>query len=467
MTQIPIVSGIYADASPDFRTSYPVNMVPVPKIQGISEGYLRNADGIVQTGTGPGATRGGIEWDGVCYRVMGTKLVSVSSDGTVTTIGDVGSGSHVSMAYSFSYLAIASGGNLFLYDKTTLTQVTDVDLGTAIDVVWVDGYFMTTDGENLVVTELNNPFSVGPLKYGSSEVDPDPIKCLVKLRNEIYAVNRYTIEVFTNVGGNNFPFSRINGAQVTRGTVGTHTATKFLDGVAFIGGGKGESIGVYLANGGGSTKISTREIDETLKRYTDAELANIYVETVTDVGHDILMIHTPGGTHCFDGPGSQALGQPIWYRLSSGVDFETEYSARYFVWCYGDWLVGNVRKPLVGKTDRSIASQWGEVVTWEFGTPIIYNEARGGIINEIEMVALTGSSVYGTSPKISAEYSGDGITWSQPKYINAGTRGQRAKPLKWLREGLFRDRRIYRFRGDSNAQISVARLEASIEGMAW
>jgi hypothetical protein len=28
--QIPIVSGIFADTSPDLRTSYPVNMLVVP-----------------------------------------------------------------------------------------------------------------------------------------------------------------------------------------------------------------------------------------------------------------------------------------------------------------------------------------------------------------------------------------------------------------------------------------------------
>jgi hypothetical protein len=66
-------------------------------------------------------------------------------------------------------------------------QVTDPDLGVVLDVVWVDGYFMTTDGEFLVVTELTDPTQVNPLKYGSSEVDPDPVVALLKLRNEVYA----------------------------------------------------------------------------------------------------------------------------------------------------------------------------------------------------------------------------------------------------------------------------------------
>jgi len=147
----------------------------VPKQTGISAGYLRPADGIVEAGTGPGINRGGINWNGSLYRVMGTKLVEIAEDNTVTEIGDVGSGDRVTFDYGFTYLAVASGGRLYLYDGTTLTQVTDADLGTVLDVVWVDGYYMTTDGEFLVVTDLDDPFAVNPLKYGSSEADPEKL----------------------------------------------------------------------------------------------------------------------------------------------------------------------------------------------------------------------------------------------------------------------------------------------------
>src|SRR5437868_713095 len=123
--QIPILNGIYTDQAADFRTSYPRNYVPVPKGQGISKGYLRPADGITLFGTGPGTDRGARNWNGVLYRVMGTKLVSVSSAGVVTILGDVGSGGQVTMDNSFDCLAIWSGGRLYYWDGATLTQVID------------------------------------------------------------------------------------------------------------------------------------------------------------------------------------------------------------------------------------------------------------------------------------------------------------------------------------------------------
>ena len=72
--QIPILNGIYTDNSPNLRTSYPVNLMPVPKKSGISNGFLRPADGLVANGTGPGVDRGGINWNGVCYPASRSRI---------------------------------------------------------------------------------------------------------------------------------------------------------------------------------------------------------------------------------------------------------------------------------------------------------------------------------------------------------------------------------------------------------
>ena len=98
--QVPIVNGIFTDPASDFRTAYPENMVPVPKKQGISNGYLRPAEGIVAFGSGgPGIDRGGINWNGTCYRVMGSQLVSVDCVVVVTSLGYFAGSGHVTMDY--------------------------------------------------------------------------------------------------------------------------------------------------------------------------------------------------------------------------------------------------------------------------------------------------------------------------------------------------------------------------------
>ena len=469
MVQVPILSGIYTDNGPDFRTSYPVNMIPVPKDNGISGGFLRPADGLVSNGTGPGVDRGGINWNGICYRVMGSKLVTVSSTGAVTIIGDVGNnGQLVTMDYSFDRLAIASNEDLFYYSPSLgLIQVTDPDLGVVLDVVWVDGYFMTTDGEFLIVTELSDPTQVNPLKYGSSEIDPDPVVALLKLRNEIYALNRNTIEVYDNVGGDLFPFQRIEGAQIEKGVVGTHSCCVYLESIAFLGSGFNEAPGIYLGGNAKASKISTQEIDQILLEFTEAQLSTVKLEARNDKAHEHLYIHLPDRTLVFDAAATQDLGQPVWFVLTSSLVGLSKYRAQNLVWCYDKWLVGDPTNTNVGYMVRNISSHYGQKVRWEFGTTIVYNEGRGAIIQNLELVGLTGSAAYGIEPTINTSYSTDGQTYSQQKFINAGLTGQRAKRLVWFQQGWMRNWRIQRFQGTSDAHMSFARLEAAIEPLAF
>ena len=467
--QIPILNGIFTDSGPDFRTSYPVNMIPVPKSNGISEGFLRPADGLVANGTGPGVDRGGINWNGICYRVMGSKLVTVSSTGAVAIIGDVGNNNKlVTMDYSFDLLAIASNDRLYYYSPSTgLNQVTDPDLGIVLDVVWVDGYFMTTDGESLVVTELSDPTQVNPLKYGSSEIDPDPVVALLKLRNEIYALNRNTIEVFDNAGGDLFPFQRIEGAQIEKGIIGTHGCCVYLESIAFLGSGFNEAPGIYLGGNAKASKISTQEIDQILLEFTEEQLATVKLEARNDKAHEHLYIHLPDRTLVFDASATQDLGQPVWFVLTSSLAGLSQYRAQNFVWCYDKWLVGDPTNTNVGYMVRNISSHYGQKVRWEFGTTIVYNEGRGAIIQNLELIGLTGSAAYGVEPTINTSYSTDGQTFSQQKFINAGLTGQRAKRLVWFQQCWMRNWRIQRFQGTSDAHMSFARLEAAIEPLAF
>jgi hypothetical protein len=505
MTQIQILNGIYTDGTPEIRTSYPVNLVPVPKVSGISNGFLRPGDGIVANGTGPGIDRGGIEWNNICYRVMGTKLVSVSSSGAVTVLGDVGGPTTnlVTFDYSFTSLAVASGGRLYYWNSTAgLLQVTDPDLGFVIDFCWVDGYFMTTDGQYLIVTELNDPFAVNPLKYGSSEADPDPILALLKLRNEVYALNRHTIEVFNNVGGDLFPFARIEGAQIQKGCIGTQACCVFVDAMAFLGGGRNEAPGIYLGVSATTTKVSTQEIDNILQRYTEAQLSTVKLEARNDKAHEHLYVHLPDQTLVYDASASRELQEQVWFVLASTTTGIAQYRARNIVWCYNKWLVGDPQSSAIGYLVQDTGHHWDQQVRWEFGTLIVYNESNGAIFNKLELVALTGSVALATqvvngllqengffllqengeyillelavpnsaalgNPQISTSYSVDGRSWSQDRFISVGTTGDTKKRLAWFQQGHMRNWRIQRFRGDSSAHVSFARLEAQLEALAF
>jgi len=465
---VPILNGVYTDNASDFRVEYPRNLIPVLQGSGISKGYFRPADGIVFAGSGPGVDRGGIEWNGVHYRVMGTQLVSISASNVVTVLGTLGGSGQVTLDYSFDYLAIASSNQLWLYKPGEgLNQNVDPDLGIVIDMVWVDGYFMTTDGRYLIVTELNDPFSVNPLKYGSSEADPDPIVALLKVRNEVYALNRHTIEAFQNVGGTLFPFQRVTGAQVQRGTIGTNSCCVFSESIAFLGGGRNEPPAVWFVNGGNSEKISSREVDQILETYSESVLSQVLLEARVDKGYKHLYIHLPDRTLVFDAAATAMSQEQTWFTLSNGTAEEfSQYRAKNLVWVNDRWIVGDPQSSRFGYLTDKTSEHWGEIVRWSFGTIILYAQNKGGVFHDLELVPISGNTTFGANPSIWLSYTEDGQTWSQERVASAGKTGNRAKRIVWFRQGRMRQWRGYRFRGTSDAHISFARLDANIEPLS-
>lgn len=464
--QVPILSGIRADGIGEFRRYMPRNYLPVMLDSGISKGFLRPYEGIVQLGTSPGEDRGAINWNGTLYRVSGSKLTKVNKDGVVTTLAEVGGAGQTRMAYSFDRLAIPSDGSLFYWDGSALVKVTDADLGVCLSVCWTGGYFITTDGTSIIATDLTNPTSVNPLRYGSAESDPDPLLAVATIRNEVYGLGRYTIEAFRNVGtaaGDVFPFARIDGAQVPKGIIGTHAFCEFLGSFAFIGSGRDESPSVYVMLPGDTQSISTREVDTVLQSYTEAQLSEAVVEARVDKQQAMLMVHLPDQCLVYDTAASKAIGEPVWFTLDSGIVDPAQYRGRGLVWCYDQWNVGDPTSAAVGVLSTTTAQHFGQVTGWDFGTLAVYNEGDEGIIHEMELIGLPGRVDFGADPVIWTSYSHDGETWSQEKAIKAGKQGERQKRLMWREQGGIRAYRMQRFRGTSDARIPFARLEMAIE----
>lgn len=457
--QISVLQGTYSEGN-DYRTSYPVNYVPVPKQNGISMGYLRPHDGIRLFSTVPGAIRGGVNFKEEAYFVCGDELRKVNADGTTTLIDRVDDdGKPVRFAFSFDRLAVCSAGKLYYLASGILSQVTDSDLGTANDVKFLGGYYLTTDGEFIVQTRITDPTAVTPFTYGSAEIDPDPIYALLINRNELHAVNRYTIETFAITGGQSvvefFAFARINGAVIQKGAVGRDAACVYNEAIAFVGGGRNESPAVYLGENAQTIKLSTREIDQILAEYTPEQLSEIVVEARTDKAHRFLYIHLPDRTLVYDSAATLAMEQPVWFVLTSALNDWGAYRGRYFVWAYNKWLVGDPQSGRIGYLTEDEAGHWGELVRNEFSTLITWSETGGAVFHALELQVLSGTL---DKRKIAASYTTDGKTWSQDRWS-----GEFQRRITWMNQGFMHGWRAYRFRGTSDAMISVARLDAKME----
>jgi hypothetical protein len=462
MARVPLLSGITADETAEFKTSYPVNLEIVAVDNKIAKAQFRMTAGATSFANGPGVDRGGIVWNDAMFRVMGTKLVTVSATGVVTQLGDVGGTGQVTFDYGFDRLGIRSGDKLYYWNGIALAQVVDIDLGPVLDLMWVDGYFMTTDGTSVIVTELSDPTSVLPLKYGSAEEDPDAVTGLIKVRNEPYILGRNTIQVLRNVGGNGFPFATVRGATISVGCVSPTAKCLFADSFAFVGSPRGEALGVYIAGDGSASKISDRAIDDFLAAVDDP--TEIVLENRSWRGERRLLVHLPDKTLCFQANASRTLEQPAWTILKSARG--NPYRLRNAVLAYGRTFVGDTEGAVIGELTDTVSTHFGEKAEWQFDVGTIYNDGKGFILTSVELIGLPGRAPHGVDGRIFLSMTRDGETYSVERAIPAGKAGQRALRLQWRPRTSFRVWAGLRFRGYSAALPGIAACEVQATPLA-
>lgn len=452
--QIPIMAGMTARDGL-FAADYPLNLEPRARTNGLSNGQLVTTRGAVQVATGLGIGRGGINWNGDHYRVSGSRLIRVSAGDVVTDLGDVGNdGRPCTFDYSFDRLAIRSGTSLYYYNGAALTLVTDPDLGAVKDVIWMDGYFVTTDGEFVVVTNLLDPASIDPLKYGSAEEDPDPVTGLVKFREELYVLGRYTVQVFENVGGTVFPFAAIKGATIPYGCISASAKCTVGGGTfAFVGGAKGEPLGLFVAAQGNAERISNYEIETILA--AEAFPENIELESRLFGEEAYILIHLAERTIGVALQASKAAEDGAWFILSSGAG---GYRLRHAVWCHGRHYVDDPTGSAIGVLSDATAGHFDASPDWQFSSALMFNDGAPFQVDEVELSGqfpLDGCSVFFAMTR-------DGAVWSNE--IARNLTGRRDERVVW-RPGL-RVRTLTGFRWRGNGRVAIARADARGEAMA-
>jgi hypothetical protein len=298
------------------------------------------------------------------------------------------------------------------------------------------------------------------MKYGSAESDPDQVTGLIAIRGELAATGQYTIDFFRYVGGSGFPLELNDGATIPLGCVGPRAKCLFAQTFAFVGGGRNEGIGVWLAGSGTAEKLSTRAIDDILAAELNPEA--IALETRISRDEQRLFVHLSDRTLVYLQTASVAAGKAVWYIAASGKGMDSPYRMRNPVEVNGKWYVGDIESSAIGVLDEGLSDHFGEDAGWRFDTQLIYNGSKGGIIHSLELIGLTGRG-QGDRPTVFASCTEDGETFSMERACALGLRGDRAARCAWRPHKRFRNFIGWRFRGDGNALPGWAALEAEIE----
>lgn len=457
-TPVTLLKGDTHGIEADYRDLLPVNMYPVVKQILGANGYMLAYPGLSPFGTGFGLDRGGFYNDrqNNHFRVSGTKFVSVSTSGVVSEIGTISGTGQASMPYSFNTQAVIANGKMFLYDPSGgFREVTDSDLGSPIDCVWVDGYYFLTDGEYIYHTDIDDEEAIDPLKFATAEFMPDASLGVGKTQdNKVIVFGRYTIEYFVNDSSDNFSFSRVQTRAQKIGIVATHAKAE-VGGVWYIvGGRRDESVSVHAVSLGSAQKVATREIDKILEKYTEPELSDIRVESRIEKDTTFIIISLPNETVCYipnvnswiilkTGTGSNK------YRAINGI-----FDARIAKWVYGDRTDSNI-----GTLDNTRFTQYNtDPQEWVLYPPLLKLDKQS--IDKVEIETIPGFNDEGDA-RVFFSTTYNGVTYGKEYRTSYGTPQDYGKRFLIRQIGYVSDFVGLKYRGATRSRMAFGLMKVT------
>ncbi len=476
-TPLPLPLGSYLSEVLPLAAQRVINWIPVVSESGaLSQNILLQRNGLSTfVDTSGGIGRGQHVMAAIEFSVNANSLFTTSSLGVSTNIGTITGTKRVVMADNGTTLVIVvPGGDTFVWDGTTLSQIVDPDFQVSDTVVFYRGFFVftTTDGKQLFVSNLNQPLIFSALDFGSAEGDPDRIITQILNHDELTILGSETGEVFKLVGGAGFPLAIIPGAFGQKGAHSKYGAIAFDSTFLFIGGGENEKTAVWRkTSSSNSVKISDNAIDRLIQEFTADEIAEAFWMTYTQRGQllAILTINSsriPGRTFVYNGTASVLGGKQVWFEYQTGVT-DSQWRVNSIVKVYDKFLCGDSIDGRIGFLDKTAFEDYGDVLFRQMSTQPFDNDGVTIFAGLFEATFESGVGLttgQGSDPVVRQDFSDNGArsfkSETKRKIGKIGKFGQRSV---WERQGDFPVSRVIRLTVTDPVKANLIRIAANPE----
>lgn len=424
---IDICGQTYQDRSPQLSSQLTRNMYLGQGRAGESKFVLYDFPGCKPFATGVAADRGMTLFQGVVYSVQGTTLYSVSSSGTLTSIGTIGSGNRCVFRNNGSILVIVTGGIVYTYDGTTLAVETDADLESPRGVAYLNNQFLFDgDGGRFVAADAGTT-DIDGLSYATAESHPDDLLIPYDFDQLVYMFGEQSIEPWFNSGVGSPPFDRLDQGIIQLGLGAIHSVANDDQFIYFLA----DNGAVYKLKGSSVQRISTPAIDNAVASYTKGDAVGF---CFTYHGQDFYQINFPEISLLY----SATFG--YWVELSNGLNGE-RHLANSYVFAYdkhlvADYMTGNIYEldPLT-YTDNGETRLRTRILPPLTGAQMGIHGRRviaGRLQLDME-VGVGLASGQGSVPQIMCEWSNDGgKTWGNQSFVEIGEAGEYSKKVEFF-----------------------------------
>lgn len=245
--------------------------------------------------------------------MTGTITDTINSVGFTSFLTDVGT----------RYVCFCNGTELYysVPGSGTSTKIVDADFPSnpGKDIVFLDGYlFVFKRGTgDIYNSDLNAPGTWTSGNYITTEINPDFVVSLAKIKNYIIAFGNEGIEFFydaANLSGS--PLAR-NESYYKNVTLCSNVVT-VGDSVYFVGRKKNQGLQVFELDANEIKPVSNNMLERILQTYGNSSLTsslsttNLFASSVN--GHNFIFVnfYNEGITFVYD------MDHKFWYRWSFG-----------------------------------------------------------------------------------------------------------------------------------------------------
>lgn len=370
---------------------------------------------------GAGVDRGQYVFNEQLYKVSGTTLLRVASDGSTTDIGDVLGTSMVIFADDGLNLVMASDGVVFVYNGTDVSEITTTNLETPNSVSYLNGFFLY-DGDDgqFCASEAGDPTVIPDLSIGVANSNGDRIIRGYVHNQLVWWMGPRALEPWYFTGSGDLPFDRLEQGIVRRGLGAMYSVASNDEAIFFLG----EDRQVYKLSGSNCQNITAGSA-KAIENFGAVSDAIGWLFTFDTQEFYLLTFPAESKTMLY------SITLNAWTNLSAGMHGERHYG-NSGAFCYGKNYVADYRNGNLYELDKDTYTDNGDArLRYREMAPMTANQL--GIPGhrlicghlQLDMEVGVGLAVgQGVNPQIMCQFSGDGgKTYGPQAYCDIGVMG--------------------------------------------
>lgn len=317
---------------------------------------------------GAGPIRGVFYYPGaggtILFVVTGTTLYKIAANTSATSLGTISGSDPIIWDMIRDTLLVNADGKAWYTDGSTLTQITDVDLGTIGAIAAMDGRMLAARdaADSFVWSDVFAPGTIGALSFATAETYGDRLLRIIVHQRRIYLLGERSLELWGTGSSSSAAFIRMGNAVEPIG-LGAKMSVALAGPVLFFVGVDQTGTRSVQMFDQGLGRCSTVAIDRLLQGLSEANFAAINAFAFTMMGQTFYQMDLPGlGSYAYH------VQTKTWLRRKWGAD--TLWRGQCATYAYGKVLFGS-------RTD-------GKLYTLDLG---VHVDDSGGANTALERIA--------------------------------------------------------------------------------